>query len=161
MDTTAQTISHCIAFANSTKQAVGFACQVSQGDSIRADIKAGKYEGVSFPEPRKGKWKGTKSKIPEATRRADGRVRWLQPAVWRQTAFVCPGTGWDHSRRVLRRHRLCDFHGIRVATDADSQGQVARGSAERPRRFRGDVDRTGRRARSIVASFSLNPCDDR
>ena len=70
MDTTAQTISHCIAFANSTKQAVGFACQVSQGDSIRADIKAGKYEGVSFPEPRKGKWKGTKSKIPEATRRA-------------------------------------------------------------------------------------------
>ena len=67
---TSETVSNCISYANSTKAAVGFAVMATNGDSLRDDIKAGKYEGVSFPEPKKGKWKGTKSKIPEAKRRA-------------------------------------------------------------------------------------------
>ena len=50
MDTTTETVSSCIAFANSTKAAVGFAVMVSDGDSLREEIKAGKHKGISFPK---------------------------------------------------------------------------------------------------------------
>jgi len=50
-----ETISNCISYANSTKEAVGFAVMVSGSDSLRDEIKAGKYEGISFPEPKQRK----------------------------------------------------------------------------------------------------------
>ena len=53
MSTTAQTISNCISYANSTKAAVGFAVMVTEGEAIRRNIQDGKYEGVSFPDPPK------------------------------------------------------------------------------------------------------------
>jgi len=53
MNTTAETISNCISYANSTKEAVGFAVMVTEGEAIRRNIQDGKYEGISFPEPPK------------------------------------------------------------------------------------------------------------
>ena len=59
--TTTESIASCISYANSTKAAVGFAVMVTEGDSLRNDIKAGKYEGVSFPEPKQRKKRKTYS----------------------------------------------------------------------------------------------------
>jgi hypothetical protein len=52
MNTTAETVSSCIQFASSLRNAVGFAVATSHGEQIRNDIKGGKHEGVSFPEPK-------------------------------------------------------------------------------------------------------------
>ena len=77
MNTTAETISNCISYANSTKEAVGFAVMVTEGDSLRNEIRAGKYEGVSFPEPKQRKERKTYSnaqkiaKIEEVNRLRD------------------------------------------------------------------------------------------
>ena len=62
MTTTQEIVSSCISYANSTKAAVGFAVMASSGDSLRDEIRAGKYEGVSFPDedkPRKARDRGT------------------------------------------------------------------------------------------------------
>ena len=50
--TTQETRSSCLAYANSTKAAVGFAVMVSDGASLRDEIKAGLHEGISFPDPK-------------------------------------------------------------------------------------------------------------
>ena len=60
METSAQTISNCVKFASSLRNAVGFAVAAADGADIRKDIENGKYAGVSFPKAKKPKSKYTK-----------------------------------------------------------------------------------------------------
>lgn len=50
MDTTAETVSNCVKYASTLKPAVGFAVAAAEGQKLRDEIKAGKWEGISFPE---------------------------------------------------------------------------------------------------------------